>query len=49
MPEAENYILEKQPGAVVVEKGSIELNKGRTRYKMKVTNRGDRPIQVSLR
>lgn len=46
MPEAQNYVLEKQPGAVVVEKGSIKLNKGRTRYKLKVTNRGDRPIQV---
>lgn len=46
MPEAQNYVLEKQPGAVVVEKGSIELNKGRKRYKLKVTNRGDRPIQV---
>jgi urease len=48
IPEAQNYVLEKQPGAVVVEKGSIELNKGRTRYKLKVTNRGDRPIQVHL-
>lgn len=43
---ASAYSLENKPGAVVVEKGSIVLNKGRTRTKLKVTNKGDRPIQV---
>ena len=44
--DASTYSLENQPGAVVVEKGSIVLNQGRTRTKLRVTNRGDRPIQV---
>lgn len=46
LPEAKEYSAEKQPGAVVVESEIIILNKGRKRYRLKVTNRGDRPIQV---
>ena len=46
LPEAMEYSAEKQPGAVVVESEIIILNKGRKRYRLKVTNRGDRPIQV---
>jgi urease len=34
------------PGAVRVHPGTITLNEGRRRAKLKVTNRGDRPIQV---
>ncbi|KAF3921568.1 Urease [Arthrobotrys entomopaga] len=42
------YEFEKQPGAVVVAvKGStIVLNEGRKRIVLKVTNKGDRPVQV---
>lgn len=47
LPDAGEYSPDKQPGAVVVEGGTIILNKGRTRHRLKVTNRGDRPIQVS--
>lgn len=44
--DASCYLLEKQPGAVIVDKGYITLNKGRARTRIKVTNTGDRPIQV---
>jgi urease len=45
--DSSSYYLENLPGAVRVEKGNLILNKGRERSKVKVTNRGDRPIQVS--
>lgn len=51
-PPAEDAAYEstKQPGAVVVAvkdvKKSITLNEGRKRIKLKVTSKGDRPIQV---
>jgi urease subunit beta len=34
------------PGEMQVEPGDIELNKGRNTVTVKVTNSGDRPIQV---
>ena len=34
------------PGEMKVQGGDIELNKGRRTIKLKVANRGDRPIQV---
>jgi urease beta subunit len=35
------------PGAVIVKKGpNIQLNEGRKRIQLKVTSKGDRPIQV---
>jgi len=34
------------PGEMQVAKGEIELNKGRKTVTVKVTNTGDRPIQV---
>ena len=41
------YESEKQPGALVVVKGpKIVLNEGRKRIRLKVTSKGDRPIQV---
>lgn len=42
------YEAEKQPGAVVVvkEAGPISLNAGRKRVSLKVTSKGDRPIQI---
>ncbi|ORY73615.1 urease [Leucosporidium creatinivorum] len=43
----EDLKLEELPGAVVVKKDSpIPINVGRQRVKVKVTNTGDRPIQV---
>lgn len=43
-----NYELRNLLGTVVVETGSLILNKGRRRVKVKVKNRGDRPIQVVI-
>ncbi len=34
------------PGEIRVAKGDIEINKGRRKGKLEVTNTGDRPIQV---
>jgi urease len=46
LPKKEEYEPMKQPGAVVTVKGKIVLNEGRKRIKLKVTSKGDRPIQV---
>lgn len=49
LPRPEVYESENQPGAVVAVKGQagiIKLNEGRKRIRLKVTSKGDRPIQV---
>lgn len=49
LPEATVYEETKQPGAIVAVKGTagtIRLNEGRKRIKLKVKSTGDRPIQV---
>ncbi|RWA06199.1 hypothetical protein EKO27_g8900 [Xylaria grammica] len=43
---ASAYDAENAPGAVVVVKGRVTINEGRRRVKVKVTSKGDRPIQV---
>lgn len=43
-PEA--YEPARQPGAVVAVKGELTLNESRKRIRLRVTNRGDRPVQV---
>jgi urease len=40
------YAYEKNPGAVVVVGKEIKLNEGRKRIRLRVTSKGDRPIQV---
>jgi urease len=45
-PEPAAYEPTKQPGAVVPVKGKVALNENRRRIKLKVTSKGDRPIQV---
>ncbi|KAK7721735.1 Urease [Botryosphaeria dothidea] len=40
------YEANKQPGAVIPIKDRITLNEGRQRIRLKVTSKGDRPIQV---
>ncbi|KAF7311455.1 Urease [Mycena kentingensis (nom. inval.)] len=40
------YAADKLPGAIVARPDSIVLNKGRERVKLRVTNNGDRPIQI---
>lgn len=49
LPEASVYESKSQPGAVVAVKGdagTIKLNEGRKRIRLKVKSMGDRPIQV---
>jgi urease len=40
------YSREKLPGAIIARKEGIILNKGRERIRLRVTNTGDRPVQV---
>ncbi|KAL5503780.1 URE1 [Sanghuangporus vaninii] len=44
--DASDYEPAKAPGAVIVKKEQISINKGRERVKLKVTNNGDRPVQI---
>lgn len=46
LPKDEEYEAKKAPGAVVPVKGRVVLNQGKRRIKLKVTSKGDRPIQV---
>ncbi len=46
MAEAAAYDHARQPGALVAVKGTVTLNEGRQRIKLRVTSKGDRPIQV---
>lgn len=42
------YAAEKMPGAIIVKKDSpIVINEGRARIRLRVTNNGCRPVQVS--
>ena len=43
------YARESAPGAIVVKKDRIRINSGRERVRLRVTNNGDRPIQVRAR
>ena len=40
---------ENLPGSVVARTENIIINKGRDRIRLRVTNTGDRPVQVCLR
>ncbi|KAG6901125.1 Urease, partial [Termitomyces sp. Mi166 len=42
----QEYADEKAPGAVIARNESVVINKGRERIELRVTNNGDRPIQV---
>ncbi|GJE96565.1 urease [Phanerochaete sordida] len=44
--DASDFAREKAPGAVVLRREPITLNAGRKRIKLKVTNNGDRPVQI---
>ncbi|KAI0261480.1 urease [Gloeopeniophorella convolvens] len=44
--DASLYSPEKLPGALVVRQDSIIINKGRERVRLRVTNTGDRPVQI---
>jgi urease len=47
--EESEYDTMKMPGAILPSpaKGNVELNPGRKRVQVRVTNKGDRPVQVS--
>ncbi|KAG2107262.1 urease [Suillus discolor] len=47
-PATETTIISREnlPGAIIAKKERIVINQGRERIKLKVTNHGDRPIQV---
>lgn len=45
--EPSAYVKDALPGAVVVKNERIVINHGRERVRIKVTNNGDRPVQVS--
>ncbi|KAI0734245.1 hypothetical protein C8Q72DRAFT_808402 [Fomitopsis betulina] len=40
------YSRDKAPGAVIVKKERIVINRGRERVRLRVTNNGDRPVQI---
>jgi hypothetical protein len=42
------YSREQLPGAVIARKENIVINKGRERIRLRVTNTGDRPVQVCI-
>ena len=47
LPDPSVYDKERMPGAVVAVRGEkIVLKEGRERIRLRVTSRGDRPIQV---
>lgn len=45
---ASEYSREKGPGAVIARKERVVINQGRDRVRIRVTNNGDRPVQVSI-
>ncbi|KAJ3772302.1 metal-dependent hydrolase, partial [Lentinula raphanica] len=42
----DDYASVKAPGAIVAKKERILINKGRERVRLRVTNNGDRPVQI---
>ena len=46
LPAPDAYRPTQMPGAVVPVRGRITLNEGRKRRRLKITSKGDRPIQV---
>ncbi|KAK7540832.1 uncharacterized protein J3D65DRAFT_616646 [Phyllosticta citribraziliensis] len=46
LAEPSAYAPERQPGAIIAVKDRIVLNEGRYRTRLRVTSKGDRPIQV---
>ncbi|KAI5118036.1 hypothetical protein M0805_009218 [Coniferiporia weirii] len=44
--DASEYARENAPGAVIVRKERITINQGRQRVELRVTNNGDRPVQI---
>lgn len=47
--DSAEYEPSKMPGAVIpVKEGKITVHEGRKRMKLKVTSKGDRPIQVLI-
>ena len=47
LPVQKDNECARVPGKVVVQKGRVRINEERKRRRLKVTSKGDRPIQVS--
>ena len=47
-PEPSAYAQHALPGAIITKNERIVINHGRERVRIKVTNNGDRPVQVSV-
>ena len=45
-PYSPDNVIQSSPGEIFAEKGELEINPKRELIKLKVTNKGDRPIQV---
>lgn len=48
LPDPTEYGPQSKPGAIVPAQGKIVLNKGRKRRRLRITSKGDRPIQVII-
>ncbi|KAH6900321.1 hypothetical protein B0T10DRAFT_470238 [Thelonectria olida] len=46
LAERDEYEPARQPGAVVAVKSKVAINENRSRIRLRVTSKGDRPIQV---
>lgn len=48
MQDPSLYSREKLPGVIIARKDNIVINKNRERIRLRVTNTGDRPVQVGI-
>jgi urease len=46
LPDPTEYGIQNRPGAVIFAEGKIALHEGRKRKRLRITSKGDRPIQV---
>ncbi len=46
LPDPTEYATQRKPGAIIFAKGKIALHEGRKRKNLRITSKGDRPIQV---
>lgn len=46
LPDPSEYAMEKKEGTVLPAEGRIVINQGKKRIRLRVVNRGDRPVNV---
>ncbi|KIY44091.1 urease [Fistulina hepatica ATCC 64428] len=44
--EPSEFVLENTPGVIIAKKQAIKINHGREQIQLRVTNNGDRPVQI---